>query len=270
MQDSTGQPVTQHSFNAIVFTTPLSIDELSKQMGADGSSIDPHAAISQKTSDGGIMFLFNFGAIGFWNVSPKVQQEEIEKLVGSNQLKTGSPIREDFLVQETEGRPKVEFSKLLIDHLTMDRAEVIAATLSQSATMELYENYLESAWSSISPLVDKLEKKGRLTPNPRSINRKIAHALMMRNDVVRVLHLLDRPDLIWEDKVMDEIYSDLRAMFDLSERFQALEYKLKLIQETLEILLDVVRDRRLYFVEGAIVLLIVFDIVITMTDKIMS
>ena len=66
---------------------------------------------------------------------------------------------------------------------------------------------------------------------------------------------------------MDEIYADLRAMFDLSERFQALEYKLKLIQETLEVLLDVVRDRRLYWLEGSIVGLIVFDIILTLFDK---
>ncbi|SMF36285.1 hypothetical protein [Pseudobacteriovorax antillogorgiicola] len=63
---------------------------------------------------------------------------------------------------------------------------------------------------------------------------------------------------------MDELYSDLRAMFDLDERFQALEYKLQLIQQSLELLVDTSRDRRLYWVEMAIVLLIVFEIVITL------
>ena len=44
---------------------------------------------------------------------------------------------------------------------------------------------------------------------------------------------------------MDENYNDLRSLFDLPERFQALEYKLQLIQQTLELLVDTSRDRRL-------------------------
>jgi uncharacterized Rmd1/YagE family protein len=78
---------------------------------------------------------------------------------------------------------------------------------------------------------------------------------------VRTLHLLDRPDLIWEDQEMDTGFSLLRANFDLPERFQALEYKLSLIQETLQILTDTARDRRVYWLEMAIVGLILFEVV---------
>jgi uncharacterized Rmd1/YagE family protein len=62
---------------------------------------------------------------------------------------------------------------------------------------------------------------------------------------------------------MDEIYGDLRAMFDLPERFQALEYKIGLIQQTLSVVVETIRDRRLYWLELAIVLLIVFEIVMS-------
>ena len=53
---------------------------------------------------------------------------------------------------------------------------------------------------------------------------------------------------------------ELRAEFDLSDRYQALELKLRSIQEALELVLDVARDRRLVLLESAIVLLIVFEI----------
>ena len=258
---------TTHSFTAVVLTSPVSIKDLTETLAAKQSAIDPQAAISHQTEDGGLMYIFNFGATCFWNVGPEIRAKEIKRLMGPHSVRPAAMIVEEFTVVEGESPPHVEFSKLVLDRLTTERAEVIAATLSQSATMEMYEERLEEAWTTIDSFVATLASKGRLRPFSDSIHKKIGAALIMRNDVVRVLHLLDRPDLIWEDKVMDELYGDLRAMFDLAERFQALEYKLKLIQETLEVLLDVVRDRRLYWLEASIVILIVIDIVITLTEK---
>jgi uncharacterized Rmd1/YagE family protein len=62
---------------------------------------------------------------------------------------------------------------------------------------------------------------------------------------------------------MNRIYDELRAEFDLSDRYQALELKLRSVQEGLELLLDVARDRRLVLLEGAIVLLIVIELALT-------
>ena len=60
--------------------------------------------------------------------------------------------------------------------------------------------------------------------------------------------------------------AELRAEFDLSDRYQALELKLRSVQEALELVLEVARDRRLVLLEGAIVLLIVFEIVLALVS----
>jgi uncharacterized Rmd1/YagE family protein len=61
---------------------------------------------------------------------------------------------------------------------------------------------------------------------------------------------------------MDRIYGDLRGEFDLSDRYGALESKLKSVQEALELLLGTARDRRLVALETTIVVLIVIEIVL--------
>jgi uncharacterized Rmd1/YagE family protein len=63
---------------------------------------------------------------------------------------------------------------------------------------------------------------------------------------------------------MNRIYDELRAEFDLVDRYQALELKLRSVQEGLELVLDVARDRRLVLLETAIVLLIIFEITLTL------
>jgi hypothetical protein len=47
----------------------------------------------------------------------------------------------------------------------------------------------------------------------------------------------------------------------LVDRFQALELKLRSVQEALELVLDVARDRRLLLLEIAVVLLFCMEIV---------
>jgi uncharacterized Rmd1/YagE family protein len=99
----------------------------------------------------------------------------------------------------------------------------------------------------------------------RPLHRFIGEAVATRAEVLEVLHLLDKPDAAWDDPAMSDIYDDLRAEFDLSDRYRALESKLRSVQEALELVLDVVRDRRLVLLEAAIVLLIVFEIILTLT-----
>jgi len=62
---------------------------------------------------------------------------------------------------------------------------------------------------------------------------------------------------------MNLIYDELRAEFDLVDRYQALELKLRSVQEALELVLDVARDRRLVLLEEAVVVLILLEIVLT-------
>jgi uncharacterized Rmd1/YagE family protein len=51
----------------------------------------------------------------------------------------------------------------------------------------------------------------------RPLNRFIGEAILARNEVLSVLHLLDKPDATWENVAMERIYDDLRAEFDLAD-----------------------------------------------------
>ena len=85
-----------------------------------------------------------------------------------------------------------------------------------------------------------------------------------RSEVLSVLHLLDMPDAAWDDPGAERIYQKLRVEFDLVDRYQSLELKLHSVQDTLEVITDVARDRRLFLLEAAIVVLIVLEIVLSL------
>ena len=108
-----------------------------------------------------------------------------------------------------------------------------------------------------------MERHGNVGRGSRSLHKLIAETVAMRSEVIGVLHLLDRPDLIWDDKVMDNLYEDLRSVFDLQERYEALARKLDHIQQTMELLLNVTRQNQFFWLELAIVVMILFEIVMS-------
>jgi len=153
---------------------------------------------------------------------------------------------------------------LVVDRLDFERTSVIALTVAQSAAMDYYERIVDEMFVRTDHLVDRLERVGRAPLMTRPLHRFIGAAIGTRNEVLSVLHLLDKPDAVWEDAVADRIYQELRAEFDLADRYLSLEHKLRSVQEALELVLDMSRDYRLLLLEISIVLLIVAEIVLSL------
>ena len=196
------------------------------------------------------------------DATPEAREEELRRLLSARPGLTRQAVRENFNVREDKGETtRIVDGSLVVDELSRGRASLIAQTVAQSAAMEYYEQIVERLFERTGRIVDRLESRGTVPLGTRSLNQFIGQAIGTRNEVLSVLHLLDKPDLTWEDAAMDRIYSDLRLEFDLEDRYSALESKLRAIQDTLELVLDVARERRLFLLEVAVVLLILFEVV---------
>jgi uncharacterized Rmd1/YagE family protein len=129
--------------------------------------------------------------------------------------------------------------------------------------MEYYERLVDDLFARTAQIVDPLERQGTVSVRTTRLHRFIGEAINTRNEVLSVLHLLDKPDQTWDDPEIDRIYADLRAEFDLLDRYQALESKLRGVQEALELVLDVARERRMWLLEVSIALLILVELVLS-------
>jgi uncharacterized Rmd1/YagE family protein len=101
----------------------------------------------------------------------------------------------------------------------------------------------------------------------RKLHKFIGAAIGTRSEVLSVLHLFDKPDAAWDDPVAERIYEQLRVEFDLVDRHAALELKLRSVQDALELVTDIARDKRLVTLEVSIVVLILFEILISLLRR---
>src|SRR5215831_459518 len=254
-----------HSFHAAAVVETLSLKELAP---AYPEARRTPKELRYSPPAGGEVFIYPFGAVVFNDVPAAIREEELARLRRLRPSLTSSTNVEEFTVREDpQVRPDVKEGVLVLDQMTADRASIIALTVAQSAAMEYYERIVEEMFGRTDRLVDRLERDGTVPVRTRPLHKFIGAAISTRSEVLSVLHLLDKPDEVWEDPGIAVIYEELRAEFDLVDRYQALELKLRSVQEALELVLDVARDRRLVLLEAAIVFLIIGELLVTLLHR---
>jgi len=249
-------------FDAVAFAENISLREWT-MVYAEGrrSTHELRATLP----GGGQVFAYPFGAIVFRDVPHAEREAELARLRQALPVLSPPPIQEHLSVRDNPStKPGVVDGALVLDRVTDDRAVVVAHTVAQSAALEYYERIVDDFFARTDELVDRLERRGTVSLRTRPLHRFIGAAVGARNEVLAVLHLLDKPDETWDDPAIDRIYDDLRAEFDLADRFQALELKLRSVQESLELVLDVARDRRVFLLEIAVVVLFLLELTLTL------
>lgn len=253
-----------HQFGAVAFEENLNLRELAAHYPeARGGVRDLHLPCGS-----GEMFIYPFGAVVFRDVPPEQREAELSRLQRARPGLTTQVVRETFTARVEPGaRVEIVSGTLVVDELTPGRSAVIALIVAQSAAMEYYERIVTDLFARTSALVDPLEKRGSVSLRTRGLHRFIGQAIATRSEVITVLSLLDKPDATWDDPALDRIYDDLRAEFDLSDRYATLTQKLTGVQEALELVLDVARDQRMWLLEVTIMILIVFEVVLELSRR---
>lgn len=249
-----------HSYVAVAFAENFSLKELSVAYPEARRSV---RELRYVLPGGGEVYLYPFGAAVFHGVASDDRERELGRIRTVVPALTTQVIREELTVHEaSDRRVGVADGVLTLDALTEGRSGIVALTVAQSAAMEYYERIVDQMFVRTGSLVERLEQRGTVSLRTRPLHQFIGEAIATRSEVFTVLSLLDKPDETWEDAAMDRIYADLRSEFDLVDRYGALEMKLRSVQESLELILGVARERRLVILEVAVVLLIALEMIV--------
>jgi uncharacterized Rmd1/YagE family protein len=251
-----------HTFHAIAFVDNLSLKDLA---AAFPEARRTAHELWYGTQTGGAVFLYPFGAMAMFDVPEAERERHVARLRAARPgLRDANAVDDLVVIEEPVPHPDMRDGALVVDRLSFEGAGVVAMTVAQSAAMDYYERIVDEMFLRTDLLVERLEISGRAPLATKPLHRFIGTAIGTRNEVLSILHLLDKPDAVWEDAIADRIYQELRAEFDLADRYLALEHKLRSVQEALELVLDMSRDYRLVVLEVTIVLLIVAEIALSL------
>jgi uncharacterized Rmd1/YagE family protein len=218
-----------------------------------------------------VAFGFDFGAIVFINVPA----EERTRVIGTVLEKVATdephpPLEEDFLVEVRPDAPAhgdVNFDRVIVPQLDKLVGDIIALLLAQSVAIDYYEEDLQEILRDLDRRTDQMAKTGRIGWSHREVIRFVGSAISTKNQIIAALAVLDKPAATWEAEALDRLYRDLRAMLEIDDRFKALEYKLRTIQDTLELFMDLNTNKRSHQLELTIIGLIVLEIIMALVSR---
>jgi uncharacterized Rmd1/YagE family protein len=148
----------------------------------------------------------------------------------------------------------------VVSVLDLREVEIISLVLAQSVAMEYHEGDLDALVGALEARARTLAAGGSLRGSTRGMLRVIGSGMTLRTHVVHTLSLLESPTATWEDEALDRMYRALRANFEIEERYRALDHELRIAQDNLALLVDLVRQRHGILLEAAVVALIVLEL----------
>jgi uncharacterized Rmd1/YagE family protein len=218
-------------------------------------------------SDDSFFFVYNYGSVVFFNVPEDLQEREL----GCIQEYRGDSGRatDVFLVEVqagsigTPGQNKVYFDRLVVPSLSYQVIKIACMLLAESTALEYYEILVESLLEKANTFSKKLQRQGRMLESTEDLVRFIGLCLDTKQEIISNLYIVDSPDETWESVELDKVHQEFKAMMEIDTRYRALEYKIKIIQESVEIIVDLSKSKRETMLELIIILLISFEVIIS-------
>ncbi|HPM41688.1 MAG TPA: RMD1 family protein [bacterium] len=212
-------------------------------------------------------FVYRFGSITFFNVEPERQRSVLERVKMLLSRKPEALTSEEFVVELSQGaESRVGFERAVLGRLTLERIELLAFVLAQSTALERFEIKVEDLVRRAGDIGRALKEKGRLDMSPAEVKRFIGRCISTNQELVASLYLLDKPDETWNDESLDALYREAAAMFELRDRYKTLDYKLRMIQENLELISELLQYRNANSLSMAIIILIAVNIALFLME----
>lgn len=217
----------------------------------------------------GFVMLFRYGAAVFINLTESEQKNFLKEF----KPRIENPLR----------RPETESVQLLLlsagniegssadgiglINFGLPRLQVVAIVLARSVALAHFETAIAASFDAIEPLARSLEQQRGTSRDLKEMLRQMGSALLAQHKMTGRVEIQDKPDLLWDYPELERLFVRLADEYELDERGGILDEKLALLSRTAETATGLLYNRRMLRVEWYIVLLILFDIVITLYGK---
>jgi uncharacterized Rmd1/YagE family protein len=220
-------------------------------------------------ADDSFMFLYNYGSIVFFNVPDELQERELSNI---QEYRTPSDVARTsevflFEVQDQAGDSivptRVFFDRVVASGISYERVKIVCTLLAESTALEYYEILIENLLEKTNIFSKKLERQGRVIESSEELIKFIGMCLSTKQEIISNLYIVDTPDETWDSPLLDKLYHELKLMFEIDTRYRALEYKIKIVQESVEVIVDLSTSKRGTLLEMIIIILITFEVLLS-------
>jgi required for meiotic nuclear division protein 1 len=218
--------------------------------------------------DSQMVLVFSFGSIVFINHSTP---NEITALLNYLQsfepeieVKDADRYSDDYSlhIKETESIELTD-EYVVVPEYEDYYPELISTVLAKSVALEKTEEQLGQINDKLETMIDRLEK-GKLRIGNKELARTTAKIIRHEYNTLAYIMILDKPDITWTSSSAGEFYDRMLEFFELNDRYKILKSKTEILYNIMDGFSTISHSIRGLFVEWIIVILILFEIVLSL------
>lgn len=260
----TSEPTASEPKGTRVTARALLLGDRIDTQGLERGDVLSTSPLAFRVADG-FAALFRYGVVVLVGLSPLEEDEAIRSLRPRIAGEFARHEEEPAIIEISADRDDQvpPGGPIHVKALSPERLQIIADVLAKSVALARDEREVTAVFQRIEPLARELAEEGRTPAGRRSILKHIGNALLVQQRVSGSVAVEEKPDVLWDRPDLERLYARLEDEYELKERASALSRKLTVISETAKALTDLIDTQRSLRLELAIVMLIVFEIVIT-------
>jgi required for meiotic nuclear division protein 1 len=275
------QTVTQQPYRikAIHVAEKLKLKELMGRFSRAPLEFSNYEMVVRYADDS-YLFVYNYGSVVFFNVPEDMQERELSAIHEYRVPSEHARATDVFFLEcqnvplgspgpglsagigVAVGSSKVYFDRVVVQTFSYQAAKITSMLFAESTALEYYEVLIENLLEKINVYSKKLRRQGRMLESTEDLIKFIGLCLDTKQEIISNLYIVDSPDETWDNVELDRLHQELKAMMEIDTRYRALEYKIKIIHESVDVIVDLSKSKRETLLELIIILLIAFKVVL--------
>ncbi|MCD8554947.1 RMD1 family protein [Seleniivibrio sp.] len=243
-----------------------SLCEKIKTKGIELGERTSHLPLSFRLGDNQWVVVFRFGVVATAGLNEREREDVFSELKPFMENPHAVQKSEDISIELGGGVDEVGSEQARIQALTREHVLVMADILAKSVMLERYESVMSEVFSETEPIAEKLMTGFHRKVSSSALKRTIGATLMAQQNMIGRVEVHEKPEVLWEHPELEKFYARLEDEYEIKERNDALEKKLRLINTTAETQLGLLHNSHSLRVEWYIVILIVFEILLTLYE----
>lgn len=214
-----------------------------------------------KISEEEFVYIFQFGIVSFFNVEDAKISALKKQLNNYGKGQVNDELYEDIKVYVNETKQTVAFDSVTLSRLDPEQIRLVMLYTSQSVALDRFSELTENLMEEARTHTTSLEKNGKLRISSIKLKRLIGKILNIKNSIYEHLYIFDSPEITWEDEKLAKLDAELKATFDLKNRYRNLQDRIDIIKENLALFKDIWDHKESSTLEWIIIILIFVEIV---------
>lgn len=217
----------------------------------------------------GHMFFFNHGCFVCWGFKKKFEDNMLE-VVKEYSIRPSLHLETDNFYYHYGQEVVIDaHEKLRLDIVTLDSEDsqvklAISYGLAQSIKLEAFEEAIQETIRDNNNLPQEIASRGEISLSRRAIFKRTGEIFIARSSINLNIEYLGVPEFFWRNPNLEPYYIMTKKYLDIPSRVMALNQKLDVLQELLDILNTQVQHKYSSLLESIIIVLIIVEILISL------